>query len=477
MPVQKITASQFREQLRAGITSRTTSHDVAYGPVRDIVIDPMAAVLEQQNDRIRAVSLILSLQDPSNISEADLDGIVFNEGLRRITGAQSTVTLTFSVITVDTTGPDLVIQRGFPVATTPDESTGESVTFVTTEEATLDVSASTSYYNVNTQRYELRVPARAVTAGTSGQVGIGRVRRPLRPLVGFDTVTNTTASEGGRDRETNEELITRYLLAIRGTDLSTVTGIERWTRNNFAEVVDVLVVYGDDALLTRAADDAGAVDAYVLGESLLARADNVEYLGVAQLLRLTYPPIASVTRVVSGATTYTEGSDYEVVYDASGLAGSYRAVEGIRFLSTVTSAPAVGATVTIEYVQNNLIQNLQVTSEQRDNYVLGRDLLFKKGVEVDIILAANLRAATGFSTVTVLGAVSAAVLDYINSLTLGDDVEGSDLQGVVRRISGVDNFIITRLVRDATATGTSDVSIGPNEYARLASSDLAITLI
>ena len=478
MPVEKITAAQFRDQLRTGITERTTSHDVGFGPIRDIVIDPVAAVLEQQNDRIRAVSLLISLEDPDNLSEEDLDAIVFNEGLRRIDGSRATATLTFSTPQVDPAGPDLVVQRGFPIATTPDANTGETVTFVTTEARTLTAAQRQSFFNINTQQYELSIPAEATTEGSVGRVGATRIRRPLRPLVGFDSVTNNSAADGGLDRETNAALINRYLLAILGRDLSTPTGIEKFARDNFPDVDDVAVVFGNNPLLTRAATEAGAVDTYIVGDQFVSRTENLEFLGVNQLLQISFPPLNVVTSVVSGATTYIEGTDFEVVFDTGGNAGSTRAVEGIRFLATATSPlPALGAAVTVSYTQNNLVSQLQATFEQDDVFVLGRDLLFKEGVQVNIILEARLRVATGFSTVTVPTAVSNAVLNFINGLGLGDNVEESDIQGEVRRISGVDNFIIDRLVRDPAATGASDITIVDNEFPRIAVADLTISLI
>lgn len=477
MPIEKITAAQFRDQLRAGITERTESHDVGFGPIRDIVIDPVASVLETQNDRIRAVSLLISLVDPDNLSEDDLDNLVFNEGLRRIDGSRATTTLTFSTPTVDPAGPDLVIQRGFPVATTPDTNTNETVTYVTTEARTLPAAQRASFFNINTQRYEITVPAEATTQGSVGRVGQSRIRRPLRPLVGFDDVTNRNAAEGGLDREINAELINRYLLAILGTDIATPLGIERYARDNFPDVADVLVVFGSNPLLTRQGIDAGAVDAYVVGDQLISVTENIEFLGINQLLQVASPPLNVVTSVVSGATTYVEGTDYEVVLDTSGDAGSTRAEEGIVFLPTVTSPPSAGDVVTVAYTSNNLIRNLQTTFEQDDLQVLGRDLLWKEGVQVDIVLEARLRVATGFSTVTVPNAVSSAIQNYINGLLLGADVEESDIQGVVRRISGVDNFLIDRLVRDPAASGAADITIEDNEFARIAVADLTITLI
>lgn len=477
MPVEKITASQFVDQLRAGISARTEEHDVGYGPIRDIVIDPVASVLEQQNDRIRAVSLLLSLQDPNNLSEDDLDGIVFNEGLRRINGSKATATLTFSTTLVDPSGPDLVIQRGFPVATTPDTSTGETVTFVTTEARTLPVASRASFFNISTQQYEISVPVQATAEGSVGRVGATRIRRPLRPLVGFDSVSNASAAEGGLSRETNADLINRYLLAVLGRNLATPTGIEKYARDNFPDVIDVGLVYGADALLTRQSSEAGAVDAYLIGEQLVTRTENLEFYGFNQLLPVSFAPLHVVSSVTAGATTYTVGTDYEVVFDATGAAGSTRAVEGIRFLSTAASPPAAGSAVTVEYTSNNLIANLQATFDQDNVRVLGRDLLWKEGIQVAVVLEARLRVAAGFSTTTVSAAVTSAIQDFINALDLGDDVELSDLQGEVRRIPGVDNLLIDRLVRDAAATGAADLAIGANEYARITVADLVVTLI
>lgn len=478
MPIEKITAAQFRDQLRRGITDRTSSHEVGFGPIRDIVIDPVAAVLETQNDRARALSLLLSLINPDNLAETDVDGIVFNEGMRRNEGSRATTTVTFRTTQIDPTGPDLLVQRGFPVATTPDANTGETVTFVTTEARTLPVAQRASFFNIVTQQYELQVPARATTEGSVGRVGASRIRRPLRPLVGFDDVTNISATEGGLDRETNAELIARYLLSILGRDLSTPSGVEFYTRNNFPEVEDVAVVFGSDALLERAAEDAGAVDAYVIGDALIARTENLEFLGINQLITLNFPPLRVVTAVTSGATSYIEGVDFEVVQDTSGNQGSVRASEGVRFLATATSPlPVVGTAVTIAYTQNNLITSLQTTSEQRDVLVLGRNLLYKEGDQIDIILEGQLRVATNFSTIVVPNAVATSIQDFINGLGLGANVENSDIQGEVRRISGVDNFIITRLVRDAALTGSADITIDSNEYPRISVTDLVITLI
>jgi len=477
MPINKITATEFEEQIRTAITERTESHDTAYGPVKDIVIAAPAQVFETQNDRIRLVSLLISLINSDSFTDADLDALVFNEGLTRSEGSHATGVVTFSMSA--TPAINAVVQRGYPISSLPDTSSSSTVTFVTTEERTLDAASASSYYNLLTKRYELQVPVTAVVSGSAGLIGAGRIKRALRPLGLFDAVTNTNATQGGRDRETNAELIERYLIAILGRELSTPIGVEKFARDNYPDVEDLLTVFGANELLIRAAEEAGAVDAYVIGKQTTTQTDNLTFFGLGQLMAIISPPLVSINAVarVSPAATYIEGTDYEVVFDTSGNNSSQRAVEGIKFLATMVSPPDAGQIIAVTYTYNNLIRSLQAGFEQDDTLVHGRDLLFKQGEEIDIILEASLRVTAGFSVSTVTSLVQTAVLTFINSLELGEDVEVSDVQGVVRRISGVDNFIVTRLVRDVAVSGTVDLAIDDSEFARIQSTDLVITLI
>jgi len=477
MPVSRVTASQFRDALRREILNRAEDYDVGFGPIRDIVIDPVSSVLEQQNDRIRQVSLLISLLNPTALNDEDVDAFVANEGLRRIQGERAVATLTFYTTAVDPSGPDLVVQQGYPVATRPDQQTGETVTFVTTEPATLPVASASSFFNIETQRFELTVPARATVDGVIGNVAANRIQRTLRPLVGFAGVTNTRASTGGRGRESNAQLIERYLLSVRGTDISTPSGVTRFIRNRFASVTDVSVVFGENPLLTRADTASGAVDAYVQGEQLLTRVEAVEFVGPNQLIVLDFPPVRSVVSVVSGATTYIEGADFELVRDTSDNEDSVRAVEGIRFLPGASSPPSPGDAVTVTYASNQLVRDIQNLLDDDDNLVFGRDLLVKEGTDVPVIIEARLRVEAGFNGTTVIGAVQSTLLNFVNGLQFGANVEESDLQGEVRRVTGVDNFIIDRLVRDPTMVGVSDLVIGDNEFATLAAADVSITQV
>ena len=479
MPIPKITSEQFAEDIEAGILSRDATQDVRVGPVQDLVVRPQAQVFERQNDRIRKVSLLLTLANADEFAgefAADLDGIVFNEGLARIDGARAVTEVTFGRATAPST--DLPVQRGYPIVTIPDETSGATVTFVTTEDRQIPFATRQSFFNTSTRRYELTIPVTAITEGTIGRVGPNRIIRPLRPLAGFDSVTNVNAAVGGRGRETNRELIERYLIAIQGRELATSTGVEKYITDNFADVQDVSVVFGGDPLLVRSPDATGAVDAYFVGAQTQNTVQNLVFPGVGQLIELGSVPLSSVVSVVdlATATPYIEGTDFEVVRDVGGNRGSIRAVEGLVF--GAGTPPAAGTLLTINYTYNGLVGAVQTLLETTDTYVHGRDLLIKAGIEVPITHIANVTVETGYSRTSIRSAVRNAVLDFINNqLFLGDDVEGSDIQGVVRQISGVDNYVITRLTRSTVASGVGDVAIARSEFSSLADADFQTNIV
>jgi uncharacterized phage protein gp47/JayE len=479
MPIQRITANQFAAIIANGITDRDNTWDVTQGEVPDLCMFPQGGALESAHDDSRKVSLMLTLSNAQEFDgpfEVDLEGIVLNEGLTRIQGGQASASAVFSRSSAPSS--DTTVQRGYPIATAADEATGLTITFVATQDVTMFAASASSYFNIATKRYELTVPVVAVVEGVQGAVAANRINRPLRPLVGFDSVTNPTSATGGRDRETNQALIDRYLIAIIGRELSTNTGVKKVVVDDFPDVSGVLVVSGTNPLLTRAGTTAGAVDTYLIGSEELEQVESPPYIGAGQLIPLSFTPVDTIESVqdLSTGTTFTVGVDYDVIFDTTGVARSTRGMDGIRFRFT-GAAPAIGAPVTITYTYNNLVRRLQVALETDDFEVEGRDLLFKEGTAVPIILNAQLKVLSGFSSSAVLNAVRTAILNFFGTLGLGDPVQGSDIQGVVRQVSGVDNFIFTRLTRSTVPSGTADININPNEYATLATGDLTIVLI
>ena len=477
MPVPRITSLQFEALLASDINRRDTTVDTTMGPVKDLVIRPTARVLEAQNERIRSLYQVLTLQNVSSLDPVDVEAFVETEQVFKSAGTPAFITLTFS--RASKPQADLPIPPNFPVGTEVDTATGISVTFITLEPATLVAASAGSYFNTTTNRYELNVPAASVTTGPSTKIGKNRATHPLIALPGFDDVTNKEEARGGLAVETNEMLAERYYLRIRGTEIGTPAGLARYARQTFGNVQDTYVVFGNDADLTRADSDAGAVDLWVLGSSPITTTMTVPFPGKLVLIPFDIQPGISVVSVSSGVG-FTENVDFVYVSDTGIYSRSTRGQDGIRFLAT-GAAPAIGDPVNITYTYDNLIVALQAYFGTEDYKETGRDELFRRGIEVPLSIQGQLKVRSGNPT-TVLSTATQALLDLINGSTtqagykLGQGVERFDLDAVLSRIPGIDNMIYTVLDR-APGTSVGDVAIASKEYARLSVANLAITLL
>lgn len=477
MPVPRITSLQFEALLAGDINRRDSTVDTTMGPVKDIVIRPVSRVLEAQNERIRSLYQVMTLQNVAGLDPTDVEAFVETEQVFKSSGTPAFITLTFSRASKPTV--DLPIPPNFPVGTEVDTATGVSVTFITLAPATLVAASAGSYFNSTTNRYELNVQAASITTGPNTRIGKGRAIRPLVPLPGFDAVTNKAEARGGLAAETNEMLAERYYLRIKGTEIGTPAGLARYARQTFGNIQDTYVVFGNDPDLTRADSDAGAVDLWILGTSPITSTMTVPFPGKLVLIPFDTQPGISVVSVSSGVG-FTENTDFVYVSDAGIYSRSTRGQDGIRFLAT-GAAPAVGDPVSITYIYDNLIGALQAYFGTEDFKETGRDELFRRGIEVPLSIQGQLKVRSGNPS-TVLSNATQALLDFINGsptqagYKLGQGVERFDLDGVLSRIPGVDNMIYTVLDR-APGTAVGDVAIASNEYARLSSANLAITLL
>lgn len=469
MAITRKTAAEFAADIETAIRSRNADYDTKVGPIPDLYIAPMANVLELQNERIRTVQQLLSLRNDGSFNDSDLDNLVYNESIIRLTGRKAKATLVFSRSTVPTA--NILIKANFPVGTLADETTGAAITFLTLQDTTLDATQAASYFNTATQRYELLVSAEATIGTSVGNVSPNRIIRPLRPLNGFDTVFNRDAATGGRDGETNDQLINRYLLSLLGSSPTVVNGVQKILRDKFPDVEDSNLVYGNNPLNIRSAADGGAVDAYIIGTTPTTVSETIVFPGAGQVIPLSSQPIS----VLLSAGAFTQGIDYSLVKDTTGYAGSIRASDGIIWLPTGT-APTIGSLVVVTYTYNALTNILQNAFKADDLVAPGRDLLFKEATKVNVALSANLKIRPGYNVASAVDAIVLAVTTFINELKLGQAVEASDLQLIVRAFTGVDNFVITNLSKVGTV-GTSDVALDANEYARIESADLALTVI
>jgi hypothetical protein len=475
MALNRISASDFATMIIEGIASRDPSLDTRIGPIRDLQIDPVSEVLEQQNNRVVYLSVLNSMKYADRVVPDDLDDIVFNEGVVRWSGSRSVATVTFSRAQAPTS--NLIIPLNFPLSTPVDPGTGASIVFRTIESKTMFASAPLSYFNADTGKYEIDVLVASITVGATTTVGPYTITVFRRPIPGFDEVFNKEKTSSGKGLETNLDLADRYLLHVAGSKPGVPAGIKRSVLDNFSSVSDAYVVYGQNTAMTREQFDAGAVDIWVLGEQPSAKRYVTTYPGVETLIPLDRQPLMTVTAVRdSVGNLFVQDTDYEIVTDVGEWSNSVLAQDGIKFLTTATTLPAnLLDPLIIDYSYNSLINILTSYYTQPEEYTMGQNQLFRWAQQVDLLIEANVKVRSGNPS-DVQNAVRTSIKNYINSLKLGDAVEEFDIDSVVAQVYGVDNFTYTTLAI-STGTGVADIAIGPNEYARIADPDLIINLI
>jgi len=476
MAITRVTASEFADQISTNVNTRNRTLDTRVGPIRDLFVDPFSYVLENQNDRIVYLNDLTSLKNAPNLVPDDLDDIVYNENMVRWAGSRAITTVIFARINPPTS--DIVIPVNFPIATKVNPQTGVSILFRTIESQTMYASSPPSasrYYNNTSKRFEIEVAVASIMQGTTASIGQYTITEMRRPLSGIDEVYNVASTTAGRPLETNQELADRYLLHVEGSQVGTPAGIKRFLLDNISSVTDSFIVYGSSAYLTREDSDAGAVDVWFMGDAPATRSYLTTYPGTYILQSVDFQPIMSVTSVssVAGAATYTEGTDYEVVKGLTEYSYSNRGNDGIRWLPG-GSHPAIGQDVTIAYTYNSLNNVISSFFTQEEYYSMGTDLLFRWAQQTSIEIEATLKVRSGTPT-TVTNVVRDAVLAYINSLKLGQNVEEFDIDSVVSKIFGVDNWTYTKLCIKG-GTGVGDITIEPSSYARLLASDFVINV-
>ena len=472
MPVNKISSNDFADRISSGVSDRDPTIDTRIGPLRDVFIDPVSGVLENQNDRVVYLNNLINLNNAEALVPDDIDDLVANENIVRWEGSRALVTLTFTRSDIPTV--DITVPVNFPVSTDTDPVSGAAIIFKTIETQTMYAATSSRYYNFNTRKYELEVLAASVSSGINTQIGAYTINRFLRPLSGFLEVNNKFATTSGRGIETNKEIATRYFLHVEGAQLGTPSGIKRFVLDSFNPITDAYVVYGTDTNLTRQDTDAGAMDIWFLGNSISTRTFVTYYNGTETTNVVDYQPLYRVTSVVSGATTYVEGTDYEVVTGEGEYSYSNLSQDGIKWISG-GGHPNVGDSISINYEYNSLCNALDAFFKQDQYYEGGSDKLFRWAQPSYLRVEANLKVRSG-SPSDVQSLVREGVLNYVNGLKLGDNVEEFDIDSVVSGVFGVDNWTYTALSL-VDGSGVGDIEISPKNYARLESSDFVINLV
>lgn len=470
MAVEQITRTEIIDRLKTAITDYDSNVDVEYGPVKDLVIDPMSEELRRVNDTIYHVFRIQSLLNVAEMSEDELDALAYNWQISRKEGTFATGTIWFQTSAAPTEDIEIPLHTVIGTA----EIKGIILSFYTTEVAVFLSGQQYvgSYWNAAEEVYEIAVPIRAVATGPDSNVAAGSVINMISPIPTFQRTVNKEATFGGTERETNSRLAQRLMLAIMGVERASIEGLELWFEEQEG-VIDASVIPAQDPMMTRA--ESGAVDIAVLGTEYAEYQETIVFNNLEVLF--TKQPVKSVLSVIGTSGEYEEGVEWVFVKDTtSGYAGSVRGLSKLEWRA-IDTLPPVGEAITITYTYDKKIVDLQALVEEDDNRFLA-DTLVKSAEQIDIQCAFTIKVYSGFVQSNVRQACKDAVYAFINDLKLGQNVEQSDLVFEIRKVAGVDNvelpFQVLKKETDPASTDAYDIEIQKAEFARIAGSKIEV---
>lgn len=440
--------------------------------VRDLVIEAPAEEFERLNEELERTQQIQSFNFPEEMTEDELDALSANYGLVRKQGTASTGTITFQIRNFSTSSSPITVPTGTTVSSTGSDGVLQ-ISFVTTEALFFDPAVAPTYFNPITGLYELTASIISSEIGSSGNVSAGTITQLDSNITGITSVTNTVATTGGTDIESNEALADRAKDKLAGNNVGTRKGIISRIEEN-SNVIDSIVVTPNDIEMIRD-EFGGAVDVYVIGQDLVSTFDVFQYSSTgSQEFVLLHQPVASVDTVtgIAGGSpiTFIEGTDYNFVKDPSELFGGSTSTEDKIVFDIGGTNPDDSTNITVTYNYDKLIEDLQSSIDADDGHIVTADVLVKEAVEVEVDVVADVTLFPGSVPASEISNIQTAVSEFIGGLGLGDSIDKSDIVAVIEGVDSVDAVDLNTLVlsKDGTPlTGTEQrLTVFKNEFPR-----------
>lgn len=416
--------------LKNNVAEQDESIDATKGPIYNFMISPVAPEIsanEQMSERLeRLLSLdIVSAED----SDVDITAFGNNFKVARGGGKKEQHLQTFYLYNKPT--ETISIPTGTLVST-------ENGTYVykVIEGRSFYQENSETYFNSNTNRYELNLLVEAVDFGSEYNLPKGRVSKLVSSDIKVDgTVSATSSLILGTEEEDNLSYMKKVEQKFEGINSGTLSGIA-YQVNNLIGISDVTFAKPGDDIFSRKVKRA-ALDIYVNGTSLSCKILTKTIVEETDKIYFDEAPVVSVDYVLVNQ----EETEYTLNIDNSNdFGGSTKAKDYISFPNKLEA----GSYVEIKYYINQDVVSASELFEENDLY--DTDFLFRKPKSVML----NLEVAIKVNTVNKSSAQSQALDALANypKYTMGEILYPSNIEPLMR--TSVPNVVAVYVIKHNT---------------------------
>lgn len=413
--------------IKDSVTEQDETIDATKGPIYNFMISPVApeiAANEQMSERLeRLLSLdIVSAED----SDVDVTAFGNNFKVARGGGKKEQHLQTFYIYNKPT--ETISIPTGTLVST-------ENGTYVykVVEGRSFYEENSETYFNSNTNRYEINLLVEAVDYGSDYNLPKGRVSRLVSNEVKVDgTISATTSLVLGTEVEDNFAYMKKVEQKFEGINSGTLSGIT-YQINNLIGISDVTFAKPGDDIFTRKVKRA-ALDIYVNGNNLACKVLTKTITEETDKIYFEDSPVVSIDYVLVNQ----EETEYVLNIDNSDdFGGSTKSSDYISFVNKLE----VGSYVEIKYYVNQDVVSASNLFEENDLY--DTDFLFRKPKSIML----NLEVSIKVNTVNKSSAQNQALDALINypKYTMGEILYPSSIESLMR--TSVPNVVSVYVIK------------------------------
>lgn len=413
---------------------------------------PHVKLLTPVMEYIDRMKLQQNLSNATLMTNEEMDEVAAEYYTPRKAGERSTGFITLVFNDVPESGM-LVIPAGIEAVSK------NNLLFSSTETMTLGENDLIDYYNPSTFGYEIAVPFRAVSEGEEYNIKAGDITDLSRPLPYLEEVFNESDFFGGTDTETNFDLAVRIRQESYAPNLGNTRGYQRFF-NSFDNVKESRIVgYGHPLMkrdvigkvpiegLTEGVSNklhwGGKVDAYVRGEKPEERTEFIQLKKEDDRLfvELNNKPVLEILDIRLYSPT-GEFDDPEINQDLLFVTNFYmEKEEDFETRGTLEEKVKVyisderlseGSFVRIRYHVNALIQEIHDVLYLEAERPPTADVKVKEANRKFVYGALTVKLVSPFSVrESDRNVIRQRTGNWIDSLTLGGELQFSDIQNVL----------------------------------------------